>query len=568
MKKVASLVLCVALLLTLAACGIPEGMEEQAQLYQKYAELIDALERKEYWNAMHQVAQMDYREQLANQGDRPEAVQLMERDWTLYRESEYNVETPTQVRFAADGTCTINGADMTWTAQGSGDDYVEGIVLGGGENKYWFRFSANRKSPSLSTLTLSLAVNVEWGVTNGDRIGTYIAHAKAPAVMGSWYLLDGTQNADSSVYLDGYSFSYGELSYTWDITSGEEDDTVVIKASAQNGYTDTCSMVMQERDGHYVLTVTNDTTGDTGLYYTEAYGYEKTWPEYLYPGVMRLMKDYLRNNYFYADGSYEGNAARKYLYEQLTVLGDYKDSAEYLTRFSILPSMLTNVYSYTTDQLGNENRNTLAYYAYDEQGRRITARGEEIAELTGLYDTGSNMNLEYDASGKISKITQGWGNTVNCLATPTYDADGRWLSTDVQTSSRSYTSVFTYDDQGRVASLTVPQEYYTDPRTITYTYNDAGQLAQKVHSYNDGRYVLTTDYTYENGLLVREEISYWFRYGEAYTSTYAYSYDSDGHITGVEVTTTNPDNTAKAMRREYVYEDLYFFDDTGLTEAE
>ena len=94
------------------------------------------------------------------------------------------------------------------------------------------------------------------------------------------------------------------------------------------------------------------------------------------------------------------------------------------------------------------------------------------------------------------------------------------------------------------------------------------EQAQKVHTYNDGRYVMTTDYTYENGLLVREDISYWYRYGETYTNTYTYSYDSDGHITGVEVTTTNPDNTAKAMRREYVYEDLYFFDDTGLTEAE
>lgn len=570
MKRVFAVLLCAVMLLSMAGCADKEELAlqaEQAQKYQKYAELIETLEQANYKDALHKVAMLEHQAQLANQGDRPETVQLLSREWTLYAESDYNYTSPTQLSFNADGSCSVNGTSMTWIEQGSNDSSIEGLILDNGENSFYFYFNANREAPSRSSLQLNLVESTEWGLTSGDHIATYIAHPYAPQVMASWRLLDGDDTMPESFYIDRYNMSCSDLSFTWDITSAVDDSTVAVHATALNGYTQEYSLVMQERDGHYVMTLTDDATGASALYYCDQYGYEASWPEYLYPRALEWVKGYVNSNYFWtSDRSYSDNEALVFLHQKFTELGDYKDSADYLSRFTVLPSQLTSVVQISTDQLGNESKNTLGSYTYDASGKRVTARGEEIVEFTGVYSSGTPQQFTYDASGRISSITLGWVNgSVEGIGTPNYDAEGKLLSTDVQTTSWSYTSTFTYDDQGRVASISVPQNYYEEPRTFTYSYTDGGLLAQKVHTWNDSYYTLTSDYTYENGVLVRVDATRSYRYGDPYTTTYVYTNDDQGRPVTVDITTTDPNNTYKAMRCEYTYEDLYFFDSTGLT---
>lgn len=58
------------------------------------------------------------------------------------------------------------------------------------------------------------------------------------------------------------------------------------------------------------------------------------------------------------------------------------------------------------------------------------------------------------------------------------------------------------------------------------------------------------------------------KYGMSYTTTYTYTCDDQGRPVHAVIDTTNPNNTYKAQEMLYTYQDLYFFDNTGLMEEE
>ncbi|MGN0773425.1 MAG: leucine-rich repeat protein [Candidatus Ventricola sp.] len=70
---------------------------------------------------------------------------------------------------------------------------------------------------------------------------------------------------------------------------------------------------------------------------------------------------------------------------------------------------------------------------------------------------------------------------------------------------------YTYDEQGNMARLVSrwPTEHETE--VVDYTYDASGNLIKEVrdYSYNDQKELYTVDYTYENGLLVKESYVRW-----------------------------------------------------------
>lgn len=565
MKRVFAMVLCAAMLLTLAGCG-SDG--DYKGLYEKYSGIIDSLEAEDYAGAMSQVAGLAQQAMEAGKEPQPEPQQVLCNRWYAYSMNDENA--PAEFTVNADGTCTVGGESMTWMVNYSGENSVEAVINNGSENLYYVYCRRNEDAAVMSYCEIYTCKNTEYGITSDRQLATYMADPLAGTLIREWRLLEGDEEFTSNyLYIYRGSLSLNS-SFNWVITSEKGGDTLTAHAdsdSTDEQYT----LVLAQRDGHYVLTVTEDTTGASALYYCEEYGYEQTWPEAIYGTAMRYLNNYLSNGSFWVDDQhYSENKALAWLYQNFSQAGDYKQSGEYLQRFTVLPSLLTNVERINTDQLGNENKSTLLSYTYDENGRITVARGSDFMETTGVNGGSyTPQQLAYDDAGKLSSVTLGNINgTVEGIGTPTYDENGRLASMHVQKTNGEYTATFTYDDQGRVIGLEIPKHTYNNDVVFAYTYDENGVLVQKVKTENEGYYTYTTDYTYENGALKEQLVTYAYRYGDGYTTKYVYTNDDQGRPLSAVITTTDPNSTYAAMRAEYTYEDIYFFDATGLTEAE
>lgn len=557
MKKVVSLILCALMLLSLTACS------EEAKLYEKYADIITMLEEENYTGVMGAVSAMAVAKQ--NEGkERPALVTVMEGQWYMIS-SDYT-GAPEIVTMRQDGTCVVDGKEMLWLERHSDDTRLEGYIMDGGEYKYCFGFRVDAEDLALPRFELwTCRVDGE-EVYSDNYVGNYKNTQLYTVVAKWWRLLDGDAAMDDS--FDMYdTVWYDDISFKWKFTSAEGEMPAVIKATSDNGSGLTLTLSLEERDGHKVMRVTNDATGETGLYYNEDDGYEESWPEYKYPKVLENLRRYLRDGYFWVDGmegSLRDNTALTYLHEQFTALGDYKDSADYLARFSMIPSMLTKMVQHTTDQLGNVSDSNKESHTYNNQGQLIAGSGAQMIETFGIYEDWSTFYLEYDASGKVSKINIG-KDPVNAVCTPTYNAAGQLETMHVQRTDRQYTSTFTYDDQGRVIQLEIP--YSTDTYSqyvYTYTYDDAGHLTEKVRAWSEGRYKEVYTFTYEGDALVQSVMSYQYRDKEEYAVTRVFTNDAQGRPVSAVETSTRSGDTYAARELEYQYQDLYFFDDTGI----
>ena len=123
-------------------------------------------------------------------------------------------------------------------------------------------------------------------------------------------------------------------------------------------------------------------------------------------------------------------------------------------------------------------------YSYDSQGRRVKADGGRI---------GGSYAYEYDSEGKPSKvfpsdkqIILGYENGMlasiasggGTLTTLSYDAAGRLT----QFNNPSVMYKYTYDAAGRLVSESFPRGYTTGNGTVTFTYDDNGNLARATTS--------------------------------------------------------------------------------------
>lgn len=196
----------------------------------------------------------------------------------------------------------------------------------------------------------------------------------------------------------------------------------------------------------------------------------------------------------------EGSAAVKYLYDQLTLLGDYRDCAQYLNRISIVKDKLLYFELLEKDNLGNVVNHTNIDYAYDSQGRVIMSEDNEFQNTLGLFGNGyahgesqSYVTITYGEDGRITEY-KSYYVSLTSIITPTYDEYGRIQSAYHKTNTGGFTSTFHYDDLGRLLSI----ERDNGDR-LSYVYNPDGTVASKTFSYGD-KYVLDniTEYIYDD----------------------------------------------------------------------
>lgn len=322
-------------------------------------------------------------------------------------------------------------------------------------------------------------------------------------------------------------------------------------------------------DSAEILSMFRTRDDGTYLYIPSAY---KVANEYL--------AEYLEVGYFYisGQGTLRNNAALEYLYKEFEACGDYEDSAEILSRFTVFPDMLTSITNTTTDNLGNVKEGTYETYKYDEKG---TSQDDPILELLGISDWrlmwNHNFEYEYDEADRIISVKLMEDGTVEAIVTPEYDANGNVVKATIQTNNGTYTSTYTYDEQN---CLIAAEKYKCDswgdwnstPRPYTYSYDANGNLTEESYSYNDS-YEYTTTYSYdENGDLIKKvDVSYVYEYIYVYDYVYAYEheyvydyeyeYDANGYLVMKKETYT--ENPGKNSERQTITQFLYTNDENG-----
>ena len=194
-------------------------------------------------------------------------------------------------------------------------------------------------------------------------------------------------------------------------------------------------------------------------------------------------------------------------YAILTELGDYKDAKAMLANFYYIPVSGT----YTED--GETLMTEFFYTAENLPLRAVEKLGAEVA-YTADYT--------YDDNFDLVKIVYGGGEPGEFVYT--YDDERRLIKEEHSYGDGEFYSYeYTYDEDGNCISSVF---WYPDGGCTTdYTYEN-GILLRTVETYEDGS-VYTTDFFYdEAGKLVREELES----TDGLSGTYTYSYDESGNM--------------------------------------
>lgn len=212
-----------------------------------------------------------------------------------------------------------------------------------------------------------------------------------------------------------------------------------------------------------------------------------------------------------------------------------------------------NSYSYTYDDSGNKTSQTDAEsqtinYTYDELDRPLT---ENTSEVTYTYDTATN------GIGRLASVTSSGG-------TKSYAYDLRGYTTGERKviNSVTYDTAFTYDLLGNILSITYPD---SAPTTVTYSYNNAGQIEAIPDYVTDFDYspIDTVSFIeYANGITTTNtyDPAHLYRLTHKVTTNgtedlqnISYTFDPVGNITAISDTS----DTNAAKDAAYVYDDLH-----------
>lgn len=184
--------------------------------------------------------------------------------------------------------------------------------------------------------------------------------------------------------------------------------------------------------------------------------------------------------------NYGANAQALELYNTFLQLGDYKDSAEYLSRFILVEDVLLGVRDTTYNSFGE------IAYGGDIDPYHYDATGRQIALVRGLYINYWNYDTEGNLIGEISKST----NVTQTIATYTLDAQGRIARANYAFGDGSVQTIeYEYDSRGNLL-LYGRIELYGDVTTVRCEYDADNNLIRQ----EDNR---VTEYFYENGVLTR-----------------------------------------------------------------
>lgn len=157
----------------------------------------------------------------------------------------------------------------------------------------------------------------------------------------------------------------------------------------------------------------------------------------------------------------------------------------------------------------------------ETESYRVTEDGEQ-----------KEYEYEYDEYGSVTRVKNFTADgTLYSETSYDYirDEEGRITQTDIHFPDSESVSLDTYDEEGNLASSV----QYLDGAFISqtvYAYDPEGNVIRELTTDADGNTVsdISTDYTWENGRIVREETEI---SGESGRITIAgYEYDADGNL--------------------------------------
>lgn len=262
-------------------------------------------------------------------------------------------------------------------------------------------------------------------------------------------------------------------------------------------------------------------------------------------------------------GKYE---EAKALFEKL---GDYKDSAEYLSKFYYLPAVINN------DIIGkggsyeyffNEN-NLISKYVVHRDG--MDAYCEFFYYENGdiktqsAYINGATQSFEYTYNSIRKRDTA--VHTINGVVTYyhsfEYDENGNEIVFRIDDVEGNMVQLITrtFDDLGNCIKI----EYaFDDPKynyelNIEFIYNDEGYLVREICHNEDGSFK-TLDYVWDDNENIVKKI---LTYDDGDQDVWEYTYDEHGNM--IKEVFTDYEGVVQYLEYEYVL--LYL--PTGLTFA-
>lgn len=330
-----------------------------------------------------------------------------------------------------------------------------------------------------------------------------------------------------------------------------------------------------------VLTLREVASGAEGFYYDSDFGYDRTWPEYIYALATVYLNDcleeeelgYIPDFWDYTEIElvrYSGNSAWRRVYELFDKLGDYKDSEEIIAGFTVLEDMYIGATVYNASQKELSYSDYSESYTYNEQGQLISGRSDDLSRMYGCQ--GSRLYFFYDENGILTEIRVGsdYGISDDEKITPAYDSLGRIIGGVYRSDGETWDLSYTYDDRGRLIENTVWDR--GERYQFTYTYDLAGNLIKCVclDGWKPPEYYTvwrsTTDYSYDAAGYLTEKVTV----AEGYID-----FEDEFYFESrVEISYTNRDDgnpleaecfreygwTSYAETIRYIYEDLYFFE--------
>jgi YD repeat-containing protein len=241
----------------------------------------------------------------------------------------------------------------------------------------------------------------------------------------------------------------------------------------------------------------------------------------------------------------EGEDTEAYLL--LLELGEYKDAADYLVKFTV---------EYTLDSETISSSNTdgapvssTVKYVYDENGVLV----EKTMQPCNEYYT-------YDESGNLIQIRTGIKTATQSTTEHTYNEDGQLVSSQMLSAEGEVlsTTQYSYTNGLMTQSIRIVTGHEKYPHMALYSYDEAGRLVTVYEFFS--AYDYTTQYTYdENGLLTKMVLTTNLNNAEYSVETTSYSYDGT-RLTGTEKKITG--HGEGVVLTNYNYSETYHYEPT------
>ena len=582
MKRIVSLLIVLVMVLCLSACGSD-----------KYADIIEMLDNKDYAGAINVISQMAMQEQMAGQEDTP-VVEVLANTWTTNAE-----KGPRELTFGTDGTLTVDGKAMTWsTDKGEFGPEMYLQIFENGTHRYFAYFCASDRY-AVPYITLYYMEEVDGRMHQGDHIGTYYNHPMITMLMSSWNAVSSYEKVVDGFWINSSEASINNDSYDWEVTDSSSKDKLTIHASGKNEVTGEYTMTVSMRGEYPILTITDDATGATGLYYSHNYGEDETWVENRYAVAMDWMTRFEEYGNFYTDDmTYEDEEAINFLHDQFSSFNGYKDSADrlanwdsvwfmranrYLQRYleneyfyagpedtyygdyagavEYLHGLFTEIGDYSEAAVVLENWNDVLLTRANRILEDYLERSSGELYIDGKYlSANASRAYVYEQFAQIQGSDEAAAFLDNFTIVPQMYTGSKYATVDNLGNEGSGTwETFKYDENGRMIFADYADELfetYGESSDLNIYYDAAGVLKEVKIAYNPESSVtavLTPAYD-ENGYLV--SISAAYNNG---TRTYTYTYDDAGR----RISAVIDQNVNGGTDTWYVYNYTYTYDDAG-----